>query len=203
MSAPRSSNEVVKAPKPPSSRNERRPSSIAAPSRSDWWRSAPGQQLVGDVVRLDVLGDEGVDIRVGRGIDRLDELVHAPRVDLHAEAQLGLGLVALGDGDVAHVVAEAGELERARRRPAGGGALPVLDLLQDGGVRHVADDGLAGDAEPGLDVAELAVAVRGLVEVHEVEVDVGPRQLDVRLRVQVQQRLLQRVEARRSTSSRG
>ena len=57
------------------------------------------------------------------------------------------------------------------------------------------DDRLAGDAEARLDVPELAVAVRGLVEVHEVEVDVGPRQLDVRLRVQVQERLLQRVES--------
>jgi hypothetical protein len=60
----------------------------------------------------------------------------------------------------------------------------------------VADDGLARDAETRLDVAELPVAVGGLVEVHEVEVDLGPGQLDVRLRVQVQQRLLQRVEAR-------
>ena len=49
--------------------------------------------------------------------------------------------------------------------------------------------------EPGRDVPELAVAVRGLVEVHEVEVDGVPRQLDVRLRVQVQQRGAQRVEA--------
>jgi hypothetical protein len=69
-------------------------------------------------------------------------------------------------------------------------------------VGDVADDGLARDAEARLDVAELAVAVGGLVEVHEVEVDLGPRQLDVRLRVQVQQRLLQRVEPR-STSSPG
>ena len=59
----------------------------------------------------------------------------------------------------------------------------------------MADDGLARDAQTGLDVAELTVAVRGLVEVHEVEVDVVPGQLDVGLRVQVQERLLQRVEA--------
>jgi hypothetical protein len=56
-----------------------------------------------------------------------------PRVHLHAEAQLRLGLVALGDGDVAHVVAEAGELERAGGLPPGRGALPVLDLPRTAG----------------------------------------------------------------------
>ncbi|MEG8035510.1 hypothetical protein QP157_09305 [Sphingomonas sp. LR61] len=50
------------------------------------------------------------------------------------------------------------------------------------------------DTEACQGVAELTVAVRGLVEVHEVEVDVRPRQGDVRLRVQVQQRLCQRLQ---------
>jgi hypothetical protein len=53
---------------------------------------------------------------------------------------------------------------------------------------------LRGDAEPGLDVPELPVAVRGLVEVHEVHVDRRPRQRGVGLGVQVQQRLAQRVQ---------
>jgi hypothetical protein len=43
-------------------------------------------------------------------------------------------------------------------------------------VGHVADDGLARQASRDVDVAELPVAVRGLVEVHEVHVDGGPRQ---------------------------
>ncbi len=60
----------------------------------------------------------------------------------------------------------------AQPRPRGG-TCPLLDRRRTTGLDDVADDGLARDAEPGLDVAELAVAVRGLVEVHEVEVD-GP-----------------------------
>ena len=40
-----------------------------------------------------------------------------------------------------------------------------------------------------LDVAEFAVAVGGLVEVHEVHVDALPWQLDAELGVQMQQRL--------------
>ena len=61
-------------------------------------------------------------------------------------------------------------------------------------VGGVPGDGLAGHAEPGLDVPELPVAVCGLVEVHEVHVDGLPRQRHVQLGVQVQQRLAQRVQ---------
>ena len=62
-------------------------------------------------------------------------------------------------------------------------------------IGHVAGDGLARRADAGQDVGELAVAVRGLVQVHEVHVDLRVRQFDVRLRVEVQHRLLQRAEA--------
>ena len=101
-------------------------------------------QLGHDLVELLVLGDERVDVGVGCRGHRLGELVDAPRVDLHAEAQLGLGLVALGDGDVAHVVAEAGELQAAGCREAGRGALPRAELGLHARVGRVADDRLAG-----------------------------------------------------------
>ena len=59
----------------------------------------------------------------------------------------------------------------------------------------MADHRLSADAQTGLDVAELAVTVCCLVEVHEVEVDFAPGQRDIRLRVQVQQRLAQDAQA--------
>ena len=149
-----------------------------------------------DVVALLVFLDQGVHVLLARGIHRVGEVVHAPGVDLHAELQFGFGLVALGDGDEAHVVAEPRELQVVGGRPAGGRARPGADLRRDRRVRGVADHGLARDPEPGLDVAELPVAVGRLVEVHEVHVEVRPRQFDVGLRVQVEQRLAQQVEAR-------
>jgi hypothetical protein len=188
---------VVNAPKPPASRYEREYDVVldrgAVAQRLV--ALAPGAQLGDDVVLALVQGDEVVDRGLGGRGHRLRQLVDAPGVDLHAEGELGLGLVALGDGDEAHVVAEAGELQRAHRGGAGRGAGPRADLLLHARVADVADDGLAGGAEARLHVAELAVAVRGLVEVHEVEVDLGPGQLDVRLRVQVQQRLAEGVDA--------
>src|SRR5699024_3213029 len=79
--------------------------------------------------------------------------------------------------------------------PAGGGAGPAADLGLHAPVARVTDHGLAVDAQAGGDVAELAVAVRGLVQVHEVHVDRGPGQLHIGLRVQVQQRGAQRIQA--------
>ncbi len=83
-----------------------------------------------------------------------------------------------------------------RRGPARGATHPRPDARRDRRVRHVPDDGRARDPEARRDVRVLPVAVRRLVEVHEVEVDRVPRQLDVRLRVQVQERLAELVEAR-------
>src|SRR5699024_1880105 len=103
-------------------------------------------------------------------VDHLDQVVDAPGVHGHAQAQLGLGLVALGDGDPSHVVPEAGELQRVHLGPAGGGAGPAADLGLHAPVARVTDHGLAVDAQAGGDVAELAVAVRGLVQVHEIHV---------------------------------
>src|SRR5699024_7684650 len=152
-------------------------------------------QLGGDLVQLLVLGDQCVDRAVLDRIDHLDQVVDAPGVHGDAEPQLRLGLVTLGDGDVAHVVTEAGELQRMHLGPAGRGAGPAPDPGLHDRVARVTHHGLAVHAQAGGDVTELAVAVRGLVEVHEVHVDRGPGQLHVRLGVQVQQRGAQGVQA--------
>src|SRR5699024_11456316 len=60
-------------------------------------------------------------------------------------------------------------------------ALPISDSLLDVRVAHVSDDGFAGNAQSGGDVPEFSIPVRGLVQVHEVHVDLCPRQFDVRL----------------------
>ena len=55
----------------------------------------------------------------------------------------------------------------------------------------MADDHLPVQTHPAGDEAELAVAMRRLIEIHEVHVDAGPRQLSTELRVQVQPGLRQ------------
>ena len=69
----------------------------------------------------------------GDRVDDRHEVVHAVGVHRDPEAQLGLDLVALGDGDVAHVVAEPGEPELAQLVPAEGSPGPRADPVADGG----------------------------------------------------------------------
>ena len=126
---------------------------------------------------------------------RVGQLADAVAVHRDPEPELGLDLVALGDRDLAHVVAEARDRETLRIVPAACRPRPGADPAGDGRVAPVADDRLAPQLHPRLDEAELPVAVRRLVQVHEVHVDVRPRQVAVELRMQVEERLLQGGEA--------
>ena len=147
-----------------------------------------------ELVRLLVLRDETVDLRVGNGGDPVREHVHAVAVDGHTQPDLRLDLVALGDRDLAHVVAEAGDLQRLRLVPAGGRTGPDAHARRDLRVAPVADDRLPAQAHPRLEEPELTISVCRLVQVHEVHVDLRPRQVAVELRVEMEQRLLQRTQ---------
>ena len=56
------------------------------------------------------------------------------------------------------------------------------------------DDDLAIEPQARVQEAGLAVAVRGLIEIHEVHVDLGPGKVPIELGVQVQKRFAQRGE---------
>ena len=136
-----------------------------------------------------VLLAERIDRRVGDLVLEGDEVAEAVAVDGDAEAYLGLDLVALGDGDLAHVVAETRDLHAPHVVPCGGGAHPDAEPLADRRFLPVPDHHLAIQAKPRADEAEFAVAVSRLVEVHEVHVDGRPRDVAVELRVQMTERL--------------
>ena len=156
----------------------------------------PARSQLGDhLVAVVVLLGERVDLGVRHGVHDGDEIVDAPGVHREAEDALGLDLVPLGHGDVPHDAADPGHPQRPGGVPPRGRASPRLDPCGDDRVAHVPGHDLAGHAEAGLDVAELAVAVRRLVEVHEVHVDLRPRQRHVGLRVQMEQGFAQRLQA--------
>src|SRR6476660_5343468 len=115
---------------------------------------ATGPELGGDLVRVRVLLQQIVDLGVGDGVHSLDQVVDAVCVHGHAEPQLGLDLVTLGYGDVAHVVSEPGELEAADGGDAACCPLPAGNPRLRGRIGHVSGDRGPGHAEPGLDVAE-------------------------------------------------
>ena len=170
----RSSKVVVNAVKPPSSSNARRPSLDGGGIAQRLVAGSAFFQLGSDAVFLLIDGAELVDLGLGGGVDFRDEIADAEGVHFPAEADLGGNLVAFRDGNVAHVVADAGDLEVARGVPAAGGAGPGGEALVDFRVLPVADDDLARQAQARADVPELAAAVGGLVQVHEIHVDRRP-----------------------------
>ena len=91
---------------------------------------AAGSQLRDDLIGLVVLGDERVDLLVRGCVHGRHKIGHAVGVDREAEPQLGVDLVAFGDGDVAHVVAEAGHPQRPGGAPAGRGPRPGPDPVR-------------------------------------------------------------------------
>ena len=155
----------------------------------------PRLECIRHVIQVEVLGDEVIDCRIGHGVHGVGKLVDSPGVDLDTQLDLRFGLVTFGDSDVAHVVAKAGEFHVLRSPAAKRGAGPHLNAIAGGLVTHVAHNGGARDAHPGLDVGVLAVTVSCLVEVHEVKVDTAPRQFHVGLGVEVEQWLRDHVEA--------
>ena len=120
---------------------------------------------------------------------------HRPIVHLPAQLDLGLYLVALSDRHIPHVVAEPDDPQLmgegvAHRCPHPGGQLVLYRL-----VLPVAGDDLPGQTHPGPDESVLPVAVGGLVQVHEVHVDLLVGDLPAILGGQVAVGLLQQIKA--------
>jgi hypothetical protein len=70
---------------------------------------ATGSQVFGQVVKVQIVGDQLVHGGIVHSVHNGHQVVDAPAGDGHADPQLRLDLVALGHGDVAHVVAEPGQ----------------------------------------------------------------------------------------------
>ena len=96
-------------------------------------------------------------------------------------------LVTVGYGNVIHLVAEAEYQTVLRVGPACTYAFPNGNVFLGLLVFPIADNRLMVLAETRKDMAELAVAMRALVQVHKVHIHGLPRYLSIVLRVQMQQ----------------
>ena len=112
-----------------------------------------------------------------------------------AETDFSLNLVAVGHSHIVHLVAKTDDEHVLSVGPADADALPYGDALEGLGVLPVAGDNLAAHTHAGADVAELAVAVGALVEVHEVHVHGVPGDFGVVLGVEVEEGLGENLEA--------
>ena len=120
-------------------------------------------------------------------------------VHVVAETLFSLHLVAVGHGNVVHLVAEAEDEAVLSISPSYSHALPYGDFLLSLRVAPVSYDNFAADAHAGADMTELTVAVCTLVEVHEVHIHVVPWNFGIVLCVEVEHRLVEPAEDRGST----
>ena len=147
-----------------------------------------------DRVQLLVFAGQGLRRAVGDGVHRLGEVADAIAVRGEAEFHLGGDLVALGDRDLAHIVAKAAEFRALPIVPGARGAHPGADAVLNFRVGPMAHDDFAGKTHARVDEARLPVAVRRLVKVHEVHVDRVPGQVAIELGMEMHERLFQRVQ---------
>ena len=112
-----------------------------------------------------------------------------------AHANLSLHLVAIGNGHVIHLVAEAENQHILCIGPGSADAHPDGDFMLRGGILPITHDNFAADTHTGADVSELAVAMSRLVEVHKVHVHRVPRNFAVELRMQMEERFLELLQS--------
>ena len=160
-------------------------------------RFVPGAGLAqfrSDGIELLVFAGQGLGLGVGDGVHLGREVADAVAVGREAEFHLGRNLVALGDRHLTHVVAEAAEFRPLPIVPGARRAHPGADAVLHLRIGPMADDDFARQTHAGVDEARLPVAVGRLVQVHEVHVDRVPRQVAIELGVEMDERLLERVQ---------
>ena len=143
------------------------------------------------LIETEVLGNEGVDILVLDGVEIRHNLAEGHVVHMVSETHLGLDLVSVGHRYIVHLVAEADDAAVLGVGPCSGNPLPHGDVLERLLVLPVSYHGLVALAHAREDMAELAVTVGALVEVHEVHVHGVPGNLLVELGMEMQQGLAQ------------
>ena len=146
--------------------------------------------LHGVLLEVDIV-NEGCDILVLNLVEIGHDGGERTVVDVIAEYLLKGHLVAIGDGNIVHLIAETQDETVVGVGPTGADALPYGDVLLGLGILPVSDDCLAGLAQTGENMSIFAVAVGTLVQIHEVHIHCVVRNGLVVLCVEVEQRFLE------------
>src|SRR5699024_747583 len=104
-------------------------------------------------------------------------------------------LIPLGYRNIAHVVSEPHHIKVLCLVPTCCSTRPRADTLSNSFLGSMSNNANPWDAHAREDVAELAVTVSSLIEVHKVHVDRCPWKLLISLGMEVQQWLAQRIKA--------
>ena len=144
-------------------------------------------QFFYDVILFFVFVDECINFAVFDRFDAGNKIVDAPGVDGDAETNFSFCFIAFCYGDVAHVVPKADNSQVLCFVPSGCSTCPYAYFAMDFFIGVVTNSGGAWNAHAGEDVAEFAISVSCLVQVHEVHIHGCPRHFTIDLGVEVKE----------------
>ena len=145
-------------------------------------------------VSLLVFADQFLRRGVGDGVHRVDEVADAITVRSEAKFHFGGHLIALGDRHLAHIIAETAESRALPIVPGARRAHPGADAVLNFRIGPMAHDDFAGQTHARVHEARLPVAMRRLVQVHEVHVDRVPGKVTIELGMEMRERLMKPVQ---------
>ena len=141
------------------------------------------------LILIIIFFDQRVNISFGNCLYFCCYFIDRIRVDLPAELDLRLNLIALCHRNIPHIVGNTHHTDMAALDHAHCSAHPGTDLLLDIRVLPVTHDHLALHAETAEDMTVLSVPVGRLILVHKIHINGVIRNLPVKLCMEVKQRL--------------
>ncbi len=112
-----------------------------------------------------------------------------------SQAYLSFHLVSVCHGHIVHLVTKADDPHIMSIGPGGGNPHPDGNLSLCFFILPVTGDYFPVFAHPGHHMSEFPVSVRTLVEVHEIHIHGVPGNLFIELRMEMQQRLVKRLQS--------
>ena len=132
----------------------------------------------------------GIDLRLGCLCGQLCQLTDAVIFDFPAIFDFTFQTVAVGHGNVTHIVTKGGDAGVFRNSNGFGHLGKLADLFYHMRVLIISGHDLMRNIQPCQNIAIFTVAMRRLVQIHKIHVDRIVGQLLVGLGVQVQQRFV-------------
>ena len=140
-------------------------------------------------ITLLILPAEKINGVLGDVIDQSGKITDSIAIHRTAKTNFGSHLIPLGDGHLAHIIPKAGKTGTLEIMPCTGSAHPGPDPLLDVKILPESHDDLSGKTHAGVQKSRFPVPMGGLMEIHEIHVDLIPWQIPVELGVKMNNRL--------------
>ena len=120
-----------------------------------------------------------------------NQVANAMRIHRISENNFRFNFITFRHRNLSHIVAEAYKACILKVVPPRCGPAPFGNSVNRSGIFPVAGHNLTPDFHSGCKVAEFTVAMRALVEIHEIHIDLVPGDITIILSMKMQQGKLQ------------